>query len=105
MTNLLKNIKVVDFSSKKTQKVYLIAILVSLISSGLLYIITIINYKPLHKDDFDDEEFESKANEISNKNTKIWFLYSIVSWILGIVAMFKMDYISIGEWYNKHFKK
>ena len=113
MANIIRNLKMVDYSSKKTQKIYLITFICNLVTAIALSIISVKRYDKIKKidkeedifEEDDSESFDLEAAKIAEKNANMWIVFGIISWIAGIYALFKLDYTTVGEWWDKHFSK
>lgn len=107
MLNFIRKIKMIDYSSKRTQKTYILYIVFEAIISLILALISVNRYNKIKKldkkEEIDEESFEAQTAKIQDKNIKMWCAAGIVLWISGIFAMFKMDYTTLGEWWDKHF--
>ena len=109
MLNLIRNLKMIDYKSKKTQKTYAILIIMELIISSIVTLITVKNYDKIKRSDdneeMDDDKFEIETAKIQEQNMKIWCISGIAIWIATIIAAFKMDYTTLGQWWDNHFSK
>ena len=113
MANIIRNLKMVDYSSKKTQKVYAIYTIANLIVAVILMIISVKRYDKIKKiddeedifEEEDSKQFDLETAKIAEKNMNMWLGYSIITWVTGMIALFKLDYTTIGEWWDKHFSK
>ena len=107
MLNFIRNLKMIDYDSKKTRKVYPEVVIWELIISFVVSLITVKSYDKIKRtddnEDMDDEKFEIETAKIQEKNIKLWCGTGILLWIVGLFALFKMDYTTIGEMWDRHF--
>ena len=109
MKNFIRGLKMLDYDSERTKKTYIISLIWELLLSGIVCLITVKRYDAIKEidetDEMDEERFEKETAEVVKKNTKLWCGAAILLWITGIYALFKMDYTTVGEWWDRHFKK